>query len=65
MFNIETPRPRSKTMRFPEKIVQAWHEYTRRARQRRTIAAISDLPPHLLKDIGWPGAHDRKHSIDY
>jgi uncharacterized protein YjiS (DUF1127 family) len=65
MFGIETPSPRRKTMRFPAKIVQAWHDYARRSRERRTIAAISELPPHLLKDIGWPGAHDRTHSIDY
>jgi len=65
MSGVETTAPRRKTMRFPEKIVLAWHELSRRSRERRTIAAISELPPHLLKDIGWPGAHDRKHTIDY
>lgn len=42
-----------------------WKLYTTyldRARQRRadrrTLAAVSDLPSHLLKDIGWPGGYD-------
>jgi uncharacterized protein YjiS (DUF1127 family) len=40
-------------------ISEAWREFTRRREsrvaQRRTMLAISELPPHLLKDIGWPG----------
>jgi uncharacterized protein YjiS (DUF1127 family) len=27
--------------------------------QRRTLRAVEELPPHVLKDIGWPGAQER------
>ena len=29
---------------------------------RETIQAISELPPHLLRDIGWPNAYDRQRT---
>ncbi|HSO47500.1 MAG TPA: DUF1127 domain-containing protein [Rhizobiaceae bacterium] len=48
-------------MRITDGIINALRAYARHRRERQTLTAISDLPPHLLKDIGWPGAHDRKH----
>lgn len=43
-------------------IWRLYTSYLNRARQRRadrrTLAAVSDLPQHLLKDIGWPGGYD-------
>jgi hypothetical protein len=37
--------------------------YISRIRERRahrqTTDAIADLPPHILRDIGWPGAYER------
>ena len=43
-----------------------WRLYTsfldrarRRSAERRTAAAVSDLPPYLLKDIGWPSGYHR------
>lgn len=31
---------------------------------RKTNIAVSELPPHVLKDIGWPGAWERqRHSL--
>lgn len=30
----------------------------------KTNIAISELPPHVLKDIGWPGAWERqRHTL--
>ena len=50
-------------MRLTTQIFDAWREFARRRREnweyRRTINAVSDLPPHVLKDIGWPTAYDR------
>jgi len=44
-------------------IADAWREFARRREerniQRRTLNAVAELPPHLLKDIGWPGAYER------
>lgn len=38
-------------------------DYARRRRQRRrdyeTRLAVSELPPELQRDIGWPGAYER------
>lgn len=47
-------------MRMPTMILDAWRAMERRRRERQTLSAISDLPPYLLKDIGWPGAGDRR-----
>jgi uncharacterized protein YjiS (DUF1127 family) len=47
-------------MRMPTTIIDAWRAYARRRRERQTVAAITDLPPYLLKDIGWPGAGDQR-----
>ncbi len=45
-------------MRFPDSILDAWRSYSRRradaVSRRRTLRAVSDLPHHVLKDIGWP-----------
>lgn len=49
----------------------AWAGYLSRRRDnrehRQTIDAVSDLPPHILRDIGWPGAYERqrKHHRDW
>lgn len=27
---------------------------------RQTLQAVSELPPHVLKDIGWPDSYERR-----
>lgn len=27
---------------------------------RQTLSAVSELPPHMLKDIGWPDSYERR-----
>jgi len=49
---------------FTTAFFDGWTRYVARRRDdrahRETIEAISNLPPHLLKDIGWPNAYDRQ-----
>lgn len=52
-------------MRITDGIVHVLRSYARHRREKQTMLAISELPPHLLKDIGWPGGHDRKHETRY
>ena len=51
-------------MTFTDTLFDTWRHYSTRRRERRehrdTINAVSDLPTHILKDIGWPGAYDRQ-----
>jgi uncharacterized protein YjiS (DUF1127 family) len=47
-------------MRMPTIILEAWRAMERRRRERQTLSAISELPPYMLKDIGWPGAGDQR-----
>jgi len=51
-------------MLFPATLFDAWRNYSERRREeqvyRNTVNAVSDLPPHILKDIGWPGGYDRQ-----
>ncbi|GIL00951.1 MAG: hypothetical protein BroJett030_08500 [Alphaproteobacteria bacterium] len=51
-------------MTFPASLFDAWRTYSRQRQERRihrqTINAVSDLPTHILKDIGWPGAYERQ-----
>lgn len=51
-------------MNITTTLADAWRQFTRRREQevthRRTMMAVSELPPHLLKDIGWPGAYEAK-----
>lgn len=54
-------------MRFPSSIFAALAAFSRRrsemnARQR-TLRAVSDLPAHVLKDIGWPSASGRDEDL--
>ncbi len=45
-------------MRFPDSFLDAWRGFSRRradaVSRRRTLRAVSELPQHMLKDIGWP-----------
>ena len=45
-------------MRFTTQIFDALRAYVTRQNafrsQRHTMRAIAELPPHVLKDIGWP-----------
>ena len=49
-------------MSLTENFWNAYVGYLDRMRERklrrRTVKAISDLQPHLLRDIGWPTAFD-------
>jgi uncharacterized protein YjiS (DUF1127 family) len=47
-------------MRMQTMFLDAWRAFERRRRERQTLSAISELPPYMLKDIGWPGAGDRR-----
>lgn len=41
-----------------------YRRFRERARERRrfvaTCQAVSQLPQHIQKDIGWPAAYDRQ-----
>lgn len=45
-------------------LLDALRSYSERRREeqtyRDTMNAVSDLPPHILKDIGWPGGYERQ-----
>jgi Domain of unknown function (DUF1127) len=47
----------------------AYFTYFDKMRERRihrqTVAEISELPEHLRRDIGWPGAYERGRSRYY
>ena len=51
-------------MLFPTNFFDAWRTYSalrkKQRRHRETIEAVSDLPPHILRDIGWPGRYERQ-----
>ena len=50
-------------MKITSTILDTWREYARRRSDRithrATMLAVSELPPHLLKDIGWPADYER------
>jgi len=50
----------------PMQLFDSWREFSRRRSEdkarMRTVSAISDLPPYLLKDIGWPSAYERRRA---
>ena len=47
-----------------DEVTHLWRSYARRQRERRrdyqTRLAVSELPPELRRDIGWPGAWERQ-----
>ncbi len=49
-------------MNITQEILARWRSYRNDRRERaqyyRTAKAIRDLPPHIMKDIGWPGAYE-------
>ncbi len=51
-------------MLFPASFFDAWRTYSASRKEhrvhRQTVDAINELPPHILKDIGWPGAYERQ-----
>ena len=54
-------------MSFTSAVFDGLTRYVTHRRQNRvhreTIQAISNLPPHLLKDIGWPNSYDRQRTF--
>ena len=44
-----------------------YRDYRARVRDRQklvaTYAAVSQLPAHIQKDIGWPNAYDRQRGF--
>lgn len=51
-------------MSLTSELFGAWRRYSSRRQEQRihrdTIEAVGTLPPHILKDIGWPGAYERQ-----
>lgn len=51
-------------MRLTTTLADAWRQFARRRDEdyshRRTMMAVSELPPHLLKDIGWPASYESR-----
>jgi hypothetical protein len=37
------------------------HRMRERRIQRQTAQAIAELPPHILRDIGWPAAYEQRN----
>ena len=62
----QTMNQGDETMLFTTAFFDGMTRYATRRRDntahRETIKAISELPPHLLKDIGWPNAYDRQRT---
>ena len=54
-------------MLFTDAFFDGWTRYLSHRRDdrlhRKTMEEISDLPPHLLKDIGWPNSYDRQRTF--
>jgi hypothetical protein len=46
--------------------MKRYKNYREKSREQRKIAAtymaISELPQHIRKDIGWPAAYERQRS---
>ena len=64
MSLVETRNAKGETaMKLTTNLFESWREYSRKRQERashyKTLTAVSDLPPHLLKDIGWPSAYER------
>jgi hypothetical protein len=57
-------KTRRRTMSAFGEMMKRYRSYREKSREHRNIAAtymaISELPQHIRKDIGWPAAYERQ-----